>query len=69
MLAQHERPHIDDPEHEPGRGDRLVRNFTRIGLSNAERVEPLNCGVVLSPEEAARGVSNFRLRILIHIDR
>jgi DnaJ-class molecular chaperone len=35
--------------------DRLVRNFTRIGVPKAERVEPLNCDVVLSPEEAARG--------------
>lgn len=35
--------------------DRLVRNFTRIGVPKAERVEPLSCDVVLSPEEAARG--------------
>jgi DnaJ-class molecular chaperone len=35
--------------------DRLVRNFTRIGVPKAERLEPLNCNVVLSPEEAARG--------------
>ena len=35
--------------------DRLVRNFTRIGVPKAERLEPLNCDVVLSPEEAARG--------------
>ena len=35
--------------------DRLVRNFTRIGVPKAERVEPLNCDVVLSPDEAARG--------------
>jgi molecular chaperone DnaJ len=35
--------------------DRLLRNFTRIGVPKAERVEPLHCDVVLSPEEAARG--------------
>jgi DnaJ-class molecular chaperone len=35
--------------------DRLIRNFTRIGVPKAERVEPLNCDVVLSPEEAATG--------------
>jgi DnaJ-class molecular chaperone len=35
--------------------DRLVRNFTRIGVPKSERVEPLNCDVVLSPEEAASG--------------
>jgi DnaJ-class molecular chaperone len=35
--------------------DRLVRNFTRIGVPKAERVEPLNCDVVLSPDEAATG--------------
>jgi molecular chaperone DnaJ len=35
--------------------DRLVRNFTRIGVPKAEHLEPLNCDVVLSPEEAARG--------------
>ena len=35
--------------------DRLVRNFTRIGVPKSERLEPLNCDVVLSPEEAARG--------------
>jgi molecular chaperone DnaJ len=35
--------------------DRFVRNFTRIGVPKAERVEPLNCDVVLSPQEAAQG--------------
>jgi DnaJ-class molecular chaperone len=35
--------------------DRLVRNFTRIGVPKSEHVEPLNCDVVLSPEEATRG--------------
>ncbi len=35
--------------------DRLIRNFTRIGVPKAERVEPLNCDVVLSAEEAVRG--------------
>lgn len=35
--------------------DRLVRNFTRIGVPKAERVEPLNCDVALSPREAVRG--------------
>jgi DnaJ-class molecular chaperone len=35
--------------------DRLVRNFTRIGVPKAERLEPLNCDVTLSPEEAASG--------------
>jgi DnaJ-class molecular chaperone len=35
--------------------DRLVRNFTRIGVPKAERLEPLNCDVVLSPDEAATG--------------
>ena len=35
--------------------DRLVRNFTRIAVPKAERVEPLHCDVVLSPEEATRG--------------
>lgn len=35
--------------------DRFVRNFTRIGVPKAERVEPLNCDVVLSPQEAAGG--------------
>lgn len=35
--------------------DRLVRNFTRIGVPKAEQVEPLNCDVVLTPEEAAQG--------------
>jgi molecular chaperone DnaJ len=35
--------------------DRLVRNFTRIGVPKSERVEPLHCDVVLSPEEASRG--------------
>jgi DnaJ-class molecular chaperone len=35
--------------------DRLVRNFTRIGVPKSEQLEPLHCDVVLSPEEAARG--------------
>jgi len=35
--------------------DRLVRNFTRIGVPKSEQVEPLHCDVVLSPEEAVRG--------------
>jgi DnaJ-class molecular chaperone len=35
--------------------DRLVRNFTRIGVPKAERLEPLHCDVLLSPDEAATG--------------
>ena len=35
--------------------DRLVRNFTRVGFPKSEHLEPLNCDVVLSPEEASRG--------------
>ena len=35
--------------------ERLVRNFTRIGVPKAEQLEPLNCDVALSPREAARG--------------
>lgn len=35
--------------------ERLVRNFTRIGVPKSEQVEPLHCDVALSPEEASRG--------------
>jgi DnaJ-class molecular chaperone len=35
--------------------ERLVRNFTRVGVPKSEHLEPLNCDVVLSPEEASRG--------------
>jgi hypothetical protein len=35
--------------------DRLLRNFTCVGVPKAERVEPLAFDLVLTPEEAARG--------------
>jgi molecular chaperone DnaJ len=35
--------------------DRMLRNFTGIGVSKGERMEDLNIEVVLSPLEAARG--------------
>lgn len=35
--------------------DRFYRNFTGIDVPKAERVEPLHCEVVLSPQEAAAG--------------
>ena len=36
--------------------DRFLRNFTGIGIPKAERIEDLNLEVILSPDEAARGV-------------
>jgi DnaJ-class molecular chaperone len=36
--------------------ERLLRNFTGIGVPKGERVEGLNIEIVLNPEEAARGV-------------
>jgi DnaJ-class molecular chaperone len=35
--------------------DRLVRNFTHLGVPKAEHVEPLHFDVLLSPEEATTG--------------
>jgi DnaJ-class molecular chaperone len=35
--------------------DRMLRNFTGIGMPKGERIEDLNIAVVLSPLEAARG--------------
>ena len=35
--------------------DRLLRNFTGIGIPKAERPEPLSIEIILTPEEAARG--------------
>ncbi len=37
--------------------ERLLRNFTGMGLPKAERPEGLSIEVILSPEEAARGGS------------
>jgi molecular chaperone DnaJ/curved DNA-binding protein len=36
--------------------ERLLRNFTGIRVPKGERLEDLNIEVILSPEEAARGV-------------
>jgi DnaJ-class molecular chaperone len=36
--------------------DRLLRNFTGIGVTKPERLEDLNIEVILTPMEAARGV-------------
>ena len=36
--------------------DRMLRNFTGIGATEAERLEDLNIEVILTPMEAARGV-------------
>ncbi len=36
--------------------DRILRNFTAVGATKAERPEGLNFEVVLTPDEAARGV-------------
>jgi hypothetical protein len=35
--------------------ERFARNFTRRGISKAERLQALTVGVVLSPDEALRG--------------
>ena len=37
--------------------ERFVRNFTGENIPKGERLEPLNVELVLSPEEAARGVT------------
>jgi molecular chaperone DnaJ len=37
--------------------ERFVRNFTGLGIPKGERLEDLNVEVVLSPEEAAQGIS------------
>jgi DnaJ-class molecular chaperone len=37
--------------------ERLLRNFTGIRVPKGERLEDLNIEVILSPEEAARGVT------------
>jgi molecular chaperone DnaJ len=36
--------------------DRILRNFSGIGVTKAERMEDLNIEVILTPLEAARGV-------------
>jgi molecular chaperone DnaJ len=36
--------------------DRMLRNFTGIGVTKAERLEDLNIEVILTPMKAARGV-------------
>jgi molecular chaperone DnaJ len=36
--------------------DRILRNFSDIGMTKAERIEDLNIEVILTPMEAARGV-------------
>ena len=36
--------------------DRMERNFTGIHVPKGERIEDLDVGVILSPDEAARGV-------------
>jgi molecular chaperone DnaJ len=36
--------------------DRILRNFSGIGVTKAERIEDLNIEVILTPLEAARGV-------------
>ena len=36
--------------------ERLTRNFTGLGRPKAEREEPLHFELILSPEEAARGI-------------
>lgn len=35
--------------------DRIVRNFTGIGIPKGERIQELNLEVILSPDEARRG--------------
>ena len=35
--------------------DRIVRNFTGIGIPKGERIQELNVEVILSPDEARRG--------------
>ena len=37
--------------------DRILRNFSGIGVTKAERIEDLNIEVILTPTEAARGVT------------
>jgi molecular chaperone DnaJ len=37
--------------------ERFLRNFTEEGIPRGERLEALNVEVILSPEEAARGVA------------
>ena len=37
--------------------ERLVRNLTRVGIPKAERPEGLTVEVILTPEEAVRGVA------------
>jgi molecular chaperone DnaJ len=44
------------PSFEPLFG-RLLRNFTGEGIPKGERFESLNVEVILSPDEAARGVA------------
>jgi molecular chaperone DnaJ len=36
--------------------DRILRNFSGVGVTKAERIEDLNIEVILTPPEAARGV-------------
>jgi DnaJ-class molecular chaperone len=58
-LVSEPVPLFDDPESiHPSLEemfDRFCRNFTRLNVPKAERVEPLHCEVVLSPQEAAAG--------------
>lgn len=42
--------------------ERIVRNFTGVGVPKSEHLEPLNLEIVLTPVEAARG-SRLPLRI------
>jgi DnaJ-class molecular chaperone len=35
--------------------DRIVRNFTGIGIQKGERIQELNVEIILSPDEARRG--------------
>ncbi len=37
--------------------ERFLRNFTRENIPKGERLESLNIEVILSPEEAARGIA------------
>jgi molecular chaperone DnaJ len=37
--------------------ERLLRNFTGVGVPKSEHLEPLHMDVLLSPEEAAQGLS------------
>jgi DnaJ-class molecular chaperone len=42
--------------------ERLLRNFTGPGVPKGERIEGLNLDLVLTPEEAARGLA-LRVRV------